>query len=234
MVTIGRLRLGGAPRIAVGFADGVRASAITAAFRGGADIAELRIDRFRSRKLRHVLRELRKYSRVPTLATIRSKKEGGQWTGGEAERLELFRAVLPHVGAVDIELSSRRILRDVVRAAKKARRTVIVSYHDFERTPSDAVLRRILRRARAAGADAVKIATMARGPKDVARLARLTHAERRRNVIIIAMGRQGTLSRVLFPVMGSVVTYASRGARAGAPGQLSYQRTHAWIRRLLA
>src|SRR6202011_489331 len=101
----------------------------------GVDVAELRIDRFSRTDVDHVLSEIHAFRALPTLATVRSRHEGGQWSGTEEERLELFRAVAPFVNAVDIELSSREILQDVIAAARQHDVMVIASYHDFEHTP---------------------------------------------------------------------------------------------------
>jgi len=219
-IRLGRLNLGKVPCIAVPFRDRTPPAAIRKAKREGAGIAELRIDLFSSAAPAHVLREIRKFHAFPTIATLRSRREGGSWRGGEKERLSLFRAVLPRVDAVDIELSSGTILKEVAGAAHKAKKTVIISFHDFRKTPSAPRLAAVLRQAKSRGADIVKIAAFARSADDVKRLADFTLANRSKNLIVIAMGKKGTVSRILFPALGSLVTFAHGGQRT-APGQLS-------------
>ena len=81
------------------------------------------------------------------------------------------------------------------------------------------------------GADITKIAAMALGGKDVQRLAAFTIENADKNIITIAMGSEGTCSRVLFPALGSLLTYASLG-ESTAPGQLPYSDTFDILRRL--
>lgn len=223
MLKLGKLSLGKRPVIAVPFADGISPRAIAAARRHGMDVAELRVDRFASVEASHLLKEAAKFKGLPVIVTVRSKKEGGARRLSDAVRLKIFETLLPHVSAVDIELSSPAILQAVVKAARRERKTVIVSYHNFRRTPPVADLRRIVGRARRAGADIVKIAARAASPKDVEALAGFTASERR-GLISIAMGPEAALSRVIFPSLGSLVTYASFG-KATAPGQMDLQTT---------
>jgi len=178
-----------------------------------------------------VIRELRQ-ARAPLIATIRTAREGGRWTGSERERERLFDLVLPLVDAVDLELSARGLARRVGRKAHDLGRTVIVSFHDFRRTPPLATLTRRIRSARSLGADIVKLATTARAPADVARLLRILMTQPRVPLVVIAMGRVGTLSRVFFSAAGSLLTYAfDENDTATAPGQLSLRALQAELAR---
>ena len=210
--------------VAVSLKDKTSITALREMRKAGVDIFELRVDRFASWNPAYVLKEIAKFTKWPVLATIRSKNEGGRWRDSEAGRLQLFRAVIPKVKMVDIELSSRSILKDVVKAAKKHKKQVIISYHDFKSTPPRAKLNRVLREAKAFGADIVKIAAMARSHKDVQTLLDFTKKNAKKKIITIAMGEKGAISRVLFPKLGSLMTYASLG-RSMAPGQLDYRTT---------
>ncbi|GAA3299641.1 type I 3-dehydroquinate dehydratase [Dactylosporangium vinaceum] len=215
---------GGAPLVAVSFGDEDPAGHAARARALGVDLAELRIDWHRSAEPADVLAAIAPFraAGLPTLATIRSKAEGGYWSGDDAARLRLFAAVLPAVDAVDVELSSDQVLPGVVAAARAADRPVIVSYHDFDRTPGAAELRAKVEAARAAGADAVKISTMAQGSEDLRVLAGLLVEYDR--MIVIGMGAEGAGSRVFFPLLGSRITYSAIGGRP-APGQLPFEET---------
>ena len=204
--------------------DKISLTAIHQAKKDGMDVAELRIDLFSSCDKNHVLSEIKKFKGIPVIATIRSKKEGGSWRGSERERLLLFKAVLPHVKKVDIELSSKTILKEVVAEARRLRKTVIVSYHNFQKTPSSAFLGTILKKAKAAGADIVKIAAMARSKKDMRLLAEFTSSHAKEGLITLSMGKEGALSRILFPSLGSLLTFAHIG-RSTAPGQMDLKTT---------
>ena len=224
MIKIGNLTLGRTPRIVVPFKDRTSPLTLKQARKRGLDLAELRIDLYERFDKEYVLREIAKFKKIPALATIRSKKEGGRWPLPDKERLKLFAAVIPKVDAVDIELSSKSIRPAVVKLARKAKKRVIISYHNFDGTPGAGKLKKIADEARAAGADIVKIAAMALNPKDVQTLAAFTAANASKNLITISMGRCGAVSRVLFPALGSLMTYAYLG-KANAPGQLPYDKT---------
>ena len=219
MVHLGSIILDGSPRIAVPFRAGNNPASINAAIRLGMDIAELRIDQFASRTQANVLAEIEKFRAIPVLATIRAASEGGAWKDSDAERLALYKAVLPHVDAVDVELSSSAIAPDVVAAAHVLAKPVVLSFHDFAKTPPLDKLNAIARDARAAGADIVKVAAMCTSQDDVRILTRFTLDHASEGVVVIGMGPIGVPTRVLFPALGSLFTFAAYG-EGTAPGQL--------------
>jgi len=228
---IGPLALGAAPCVAAPF-DDTRSRAEVQALRArGLDLAELRIDLFAARDPGAVRAELPKYEGLPTLATVRSAAEGGGWAESEAARAKLLLAVLDAVDAVDVELAAAEVLREVLPAAHAAGRLVIASHHDFAATPAPPVLADLVARAAGAGADVVKIAAAVRGPDDVRALARVLVEPAAIGRIVIGMGDAGLATRVLFPALGSLVTYAHVG-RATAPGQLPLDELVALLRRL--
>ncbi len=231
MVKIGRLNLNQSSKVAVSLKDGVSPRAIAAMRRAGVDLVELRVDLFRSHDLERIVSEISRYKRFPRLVTVRSAREGGLWKGSDAARIALYEALLPHADAVDVELSSTKVLAAIAPVAKKAKKTLVVSFHDFSRTPPPAVLLGIVTRARRAGADVVKIAAYARKAADVRALGAFTAAHARKNLITIAMGKEGAVSRILFPVLGSLVTFSSDGAPT-APGQFDYASTLSMLERL--
>jgi 3-dehydroquinate dehydratase-1 len=119
---------------------------------------------------------------------------------------------------VDVELSSKKILKETIKVVKAGRKKVIVSFHDFKATPKTAKLEKIIKEARKAGSDIVKLAAKAKGKTELRRLAGLLTDNS--DLIVIAMGPGGSASRVFFPMLGSLVTYAGISG-ANAPGQLS-------------
>jgi 3-dehydroquinate dehydratase-1 len=187
---------------------------------GDFDLIELRIDLFSSLEMDHILQVITRCKPYPVIATIRSSAEGGAFKKPEADRLQLFKKVIPHIHAIDIELSSKKILKEVVDAAHKKKKKVIISYHNFDITPPRLSLNRIFKQAHSWGADKVKIATLIRDPFDLQRLARFTLDHADQKIITLGMGEKGTLSRVFFPALGSLLTYAHMG-RPTAPGQMS-------------
>ncbi|MFA4957385.1 MAG: type I 3-dehydroquinate dehydratase [Candidatus Methanoperedens sp.] len=181
----------------------------------GADILELRIDLL-SQNRQRVLEELKKVG-LPVIITNRMKDQGGSWQGDEEERIRELLLLLPLADAVDIELcaSDRDI---VVNKARNAGKTIIISTHDFQKTPDNIVMDGIIRESLEAGADIAKLAVMPGSLCDVLRLLEVTlHAKG--PVCTIAMGDTGKHSRIIAPVYGSVMTYGYVDTPT-APGQL--------------
>jgi 3-dehydroquinate dehydratase-1 len=214
----------------VPFADAATRAEVLSLVQRGLDVAELRVDHFARVDAASVLAQLDVFAGVPLLATIRSAAEGGGWKGTEADRLALFRALLPRVDAVDVEIASE-IARDVVRDAQRAGRLAIASFHDFARTPGAGALAAVVARGRALGADVVKIATAVAGRDDLRSLARLLVDTDDIGLIAIGMGDAAVATRVLFPALGSLLTYAHAG-NVTAPGQIPLVEMRQLLRRL--
>ncbi len=228
---LGTLELGGIPRIAVPYSDSATPELIAESRRRGVDIAEVRIDQFERTAPDYVCSVLARFEALPTIATIRTRQEGGGWVGSEDERLALFRAVIPLVDAVDVELQAKAILARVVESARGASKCVIVSYHDFGATPDPYTLEHIAEDASKAGADIIKIATHARSDEDIQSLASFCIDNAARSLIVIGMNGHGSKSRLFFPALGSLVTFASIG-KPTAPGQLEFDQMFELMRLL--
>jgi 3-dehydroquinate dehydratase-1 len=188
--------VGKAPLIAAVITGYVNAGAVRKAASLGAGLFELRVDTFTSIEPGHLLasfEKLKKITELPILLTIRSAKEGGQAALPDRERASLFKALIPFADLVDIELSSSGIRKIVVDSAKRAGKRVIVSHHDFESTPGDKKLSKIIESAREAGGDIVKIASMVKAQDDLKRLAGLLCSDN--GLIVIGMGPLGKPSR---------------------------------------
>ncbi len=181
----------------------------------GADMLEIRLDLL-DVDAHQLLQDLKEFG-LPVIITNRMKQEGGAWNRTEEERIDILVSLLPLADAVDIEL--RAMKKDtVVKKAKSAGKTVIISTHDFQRTPDYDKMMDIIRESFDAGADIAKLAVMPGSFGDVLRLLNVTlHAEGA--VCTIAMGETGRHSRVIAPIYGSVMTYGYVGT-ATAPGQL--------------
>lgn len=139
----------------------------------------------------------------------------------DEERLKILAAAIEAGAAyVDIELDAPTIVREgVLAAARKSGCEVIVSHHDFERTPDLESLRKIVDECFAVGADIAKVACLANSRADAARILCLLDGEK--PVIPIGMGKLGRITRVAAPLLGSPIAYASQGeGRGTAEGQI--------------
>jgi 3-dehydroquinate dehydratase I len=224
MLKIGETILGDAPCVALALQDDASMDDVRDTVARGIGLIELRIDQFAFSDVERVRAEVARFEGLPVLATIRSRQEGGAWRGSEAERLALFKAVLPLVQAVDIELSAEEIRDEVIAAAHGAGVLVIGSHHNFDATPTLAELSGILLRGRDVGVDVVKVAAHCKGNADLRLLARFLVEQSGEPLIVLGMGPHGIASRLFFPALGSLVTYTFLG-EATAPGQLNCECT---------
>ena len=98
----------------------------------------------------------------------------------------------------------------------------MLSYHNYDGTPSpESILRRMLR----IPADGYKIVTTARKPSDNSRILALTKSHPRTPLVVLAMGETGFPTRVLSTAWGGLFTYAAPNASEGtASGQVSAPR----------
>jgi 3-dehydroquinate dehydratase I len=220
---------GSVPVVAMSFGDREIETEVQRAHERGLDIAELRVDTYNYPDAEYAVEQVRKFSSLPSIATIRTEQEGGYWTGSDDERLHLFERLIPEVDGIDIELSSAAILPRVIAMAKEHKKVVIISNHNFMETPSADELGRVAYQAKELGADFVKLSAMASSSEDLRRLAEFTIKESALGLIVIAMGGHGTASRVFFPLLGSRLTYA-RSSLQTASGQLPFEETFSLLR----
>ncbi|NJE09170.1 type I 3-dehydroquinate dehydratase [Thermococcus sp. M39] len=183
--------------------------------KGKADLYELRVDAMESFEGIEKLKSFRN----KLIITVRSKEEGGFREISDEERLKLFEEFMRVKPAfVDVEFKSK-IAEDVIRLARGRGVRIIVSYHDFEKTPSFEELKALLEEMKKLKADVIKIATFAKHYLDNVRIVRLYEYEK--NLIAFCMGEKGKISRA-FSLILSPFTYSSLG-EAVAPGQLNVE-----------
>ena len=209
MLKIGGVKLGEVPRVVLGV-DG-ESPAVAQAAGEGVDILEVRVDLFEGpRTPGNVVDEVKVLKRheMSLIGTIRGQGEGGKAKFSDAQRADLYQKISPLVDAMDVDLSAT-ILKPVVALARRNKNTVILSHHDFHGTPSESVLKQIVNKATALGSDIIKVATLAQSESDVLRLLQFTMAHRHQNIVTVSMGGIGSLSRLLFPLAGSLLTYTS-------------------------
>jgi len=225
MLRLGDLELvGGRPNVAVSFTDVDGRGEVAQAREAGVAIAELRIDLFARLTPDYVALQAERLAGLPTIATIRLAAEGGAWTGDEAARLKLYEAVLPFVDGIDVELRTPETIAALAPRLRKAGKLLIVSHHDLEATPAYEALADLCRQAGRAGADIVKIAAIVRSDADAEILARLLDQKPAPHLVVIGMGEKGLATRLAFPTRGSLFTFAAKGDRVSAPGQIPYLR----------
>tara|TARA_R110001592_G_scaffold313380_3_gene588754 strand:+ start:282 stop:995 length:714 start_codon:yes stop_codon:yes gene_type:complete len=222
MLTLGTIELGEKPAVVIAIQRPV--SPADLAMECPHAIVELRLDGLADTSPAAHVAFAEQYEGFNRLATIRHQDEGGAWRGNEEQRLASYRAVLPVVDAVDVEVLVGSITNAVVAAAHDSGKIVIGSFHDFDETPSAKRLEEVFAAGRAAGVDIVKVAARCNTAEDGRRLAAFTLAHCDDNIIVVGMGPYGMASRIFFPALGSLLTYTFLGEPT-APGQLNCHDT---------
>jgi 3-dehydroquinate dehydratase-1 len=183
----------------------------------GADAVEIRIDMYEGGS-DAALADLRDCEALPVIATNRPTEDEG-----EKDRVGTLIEATKDAEAVDIDVSSPdESIERVVEAARSEDATVIASHHDFDGTPPNDEMWDALERGWRVG-DVAKLAVSAETRRDAHRLLKLTldaDDEGNGHVATMAMGALGSHTRVVAPLYGSCLTYASFG-EGTAPGQLS-------------
>ena len=185
-----------------------------------ADLIELRVDYLREPDLKSLMDGGGK----SFIVTNRRKEEGGRYEGDERKRFRILReAVALGAEYVDIEMKSEpSLLQDLISNKKSTR--MILSFHNFQKTPSPRELGRLYDRMFQWGPDVIKITTLATSWEDNFKVLSLIPYARRKKQKIVAfcMGEKGRMSRIFAPMMGAGWAYASLNRnRISAPGQLT-------------
>ena len=166
---------------------------------------------------------------TPLIFTCRTDLEGGMGHISREHRLNLITSAMATgmVDIVDVELCNDAAFMETVRSAVSRNGVkLLLSSHDFERTPGEDIILERLGRAQALGADIAKIAVMPKNYQDVLLLLNATLQARTDlldiPMVTISMGREGLVSRLAGGLFGSDITFAMGDAES-APGQIPIQ-----------
>ncbi|SES30131.1 type I 3-dehydroquinate dehydratase [Psychrobacillus sp. OK032] len=161
---------------------------------------------------------------TPLLFTFRSHREGGNKRIEDTYYKELLENVIQTkaIDLIDVELFSSNVI-EIVETANANGIYVVMSNHDFEKTPAKEEIVWRLRRMQELGAHIPKIAVMPKVPTDVLTLLDATYTMKSlyadRPIITMSMASTGVISRIAGQVFGSDATFGS-GMEASAPGQI--------------
>lgn len=171
---------------------------------------EFRIDLMEPEAVK-ALSDLKYEAQLPIIFTLRSAEQGGEFKGSEKERLNLLFSYLAlKVDYVDLEY---HIDPAFVSHVKKSfpNTKIIASFHDFEKTPKN--LDQAFEKMHTFSADIYKICTYANTSSDSLRMLNFIQSSRRQKKPVAGMclGPLGTVTRILAPIVDSLVTYIPSG-----------------------
>lgn len=195
-----------------------------------ADLAEFRIDLLDfaadTKQVIALGHELKKVlGNKPMIATIRTHNEGGQLNISDADYGKTYQAYLkqPFMDMLDVEMfRDQQVVKNAVQLAHDKKVLIVMSNHDFKKTPSeDEIVKRLLKQDEL-GADILKIAVMPQNKQDVFTLMNATLKVSQlsnKPLLTMSMGKLGTISRIATANMGGSFSFGMIG-EASAPGQI--------------
>lgn len=195
-----------------------------------ADLAEFRIDLLDfaadSKQVISLGHELKKIlGDKPMIATIRTHNEGGKLTISDADYGKTYQAYLkqPFMDMLDVEMfRDQQVVKNTVKLAHDKKVLIVMSNHDFQKTPNeDEIVKRLLKQDEL-GADILKIAVMPQSKQDVFTLMNATlkvSQQSKKPLLTMSMGKLGTISRIATANMGGSFSFGMIG-EASAPGQI--------------
>lgn len=174
-------------------------------------------------------------SKTLLLLTMRTKSEGGEFeiTGEALEKYYIELSELSGYELIDIQYNDAS--KDVVKKCSINKKGTILSYHNFDITPSDNELSELLNNMILYHADILKFAFMPNCSEDVDRTVQFSKLVREKwhgRQILISMGELGKTLRLNPFLTGSCVTFGCRKGQESAPGQVVYNELTANIKNL--
>lgn len=195
------------------------------------DLIEWRVDNYQDvenlNKVKEMLSILRKIlNDLPLIFTFRSLKEGGNKEVSIDYYINLNKEIAKSgkVDLIDVELfMGDEVVTDIVEFVHNNEVKVVISNHDFNKTPDKEEIINRLCKMQDLNADLLKIAVMPKTTSDVLTLLCATdemiNKYAKTPIITISMSGLGVVSRIAGEIFGSVITFASSKV-ASAPGQI--------------
>lgn len=195
------------------------------------DLAEFRVDFYENvedfDKVKNLLQKIRQNYNKPLLFTFRTKREGGEHEMSEEKYFELNHMAIEsgYIDLIDVELfSSQDKIKELITFAKEKDVKVIMSNHDFFKTPEKEEIVNRLVKMQEYDADITKIAVMPQCEEDVLTLLSATlemkNEKGDRPCITMSMASLGVISRLCGQLFGSCMTFAA-AKEVSAPGQVN-------------
>lgn len=195
------------------------------------DIVEFRADWYdesiNNDRLFEMLRLIRKLvDAKPVLFTFRTVVEGGVQAIETEEYVRINKAAIESglIDMVDIELMvGDKEVKELIALAHKNSVVVVISNHDFNKTPDKETLLNRMEKMIELGADIPKVAVMPNSNRDVLTLLDLTDTVSSKYndypIVTMSMDGRGVVSRIAGEIFGSAITFGC-ARKASAPGQI--------------
>jgi 3-dehydroquinate dehydratase type I len=132
---------------------------------------------------------------------------------------------------IDVDIKTEQsIIKKIREISPKTK--IIMSFHDFKKTPKDADLRKIIAKMKEKSPDIFKIATFANNLADNFRIFKILAdlKEKGQKAICLCMGENGKFSRIAGHLLGNYLMYAPLDKKnITAYGQLTVKELKKWL-----
>lgn len=180
------------------------------------NFVELRVDYIKDLSIEY-LDIIKKQTIKENIFTCRSVNEGGKFAGSKEDlKRIIYRANELQFNHIDIEIS---MLENINFDNKNCK--IVGSYHNFNNTPNYDELLNIYKNIKQYDfVDIVKIATNVVNDNDNIELVKLL-ISKDKDIIVLGMGEKGKITRIISPLLGGYLTFASVDNNISASGQIS-------------
>ena len=174
------------------------------------EIIEIRADFVKSIKPADV-KKIADKIKVDSIFTCRHVKEGGKFSGSTKQQIEILKVAFK-AGYTYVDVACDNPL--LSELSSKDEKKLLISYHNFQKTPVSIELLAVLERMREFSPAIMKISSMINSPKDLFTLFELLKQKRdKEKLIVVGMGDAGKLTRIVFPMMGSYLIYVTESKK---------------------
>ena len=206
---------------------------IAEALDAGAELVEARLDYLKLIEPEKLARMLKPYA-DKLIITLRPKNQGGLYVGDEAHRISLLTKlcrISPAYVDVELDAATPGLIDSIRREDVK----IIISWHDYARTPKQDFLRNLCEKALTIG-DVAKIVTLSSCEEDNLRVVKLYAYYPHERLVAFCMGDSGRVTRLLAVCAGAPIMYVALGGRTTAKGQIELEemrriREWAWTKK---
>lgn len=188
-----------------------------------ADLIEVRFDYIQKDELDKAI-EIASNIKERTIFTCRRREEGGKFEGSEEERIDILKRFID-IKPLLVDIEYNTLLNHKFDADN-----ILVSWHNFEYTPSNEELSKQLSKM-LKFSNNVKIVTFAKNFIDNISVLGLYNQITDEKLVAFCMGEFGMASRVLSMLYGSPFTYTTLD-KPVAPGQLQIDQLKEALKRV--
>jgi len=152
------------------------------------------------------------------------RRKPAEATSLKLERIkEIINILAKSESMIDLDVKQQKDELDYLKTVNKTLQ-LIGSYHNYEITPPDGDLIKIVEEIKAYSPEIIKIATMCNNASDSFRLIKIKvdFLENNQKHIVLGMGEEGKITRVFGALWGNALIFIPQSnGEASAPGQIT-------------